>query len=103
MQRLLSRLRAKYGDHPILLETEADFWQDPGDRWRLYEAARDIATRESLPSYSICLELAELSLEFGDHANAKAQLHRCEAELNRLADPGDNARWAELFSRANSD
>ncbi len=37
---ILVVLRAKYGEHPVLLETAADFTEDTSERVALYEAAK---------------------------------------------------------------
>ena len=60
LQELLGAMRAKYGDHPVLLETEADFCNESETRLLLYEAALEIAALEKLPAYTIHLELAQM-------------------------------------------
>jgi len=69
LQELLGAMRAKYGAHPVLLETEADFCDDPDQSLELYQAALAIARREGLPTDSIQDELSRLrskSRESGD-------------------------------------
>jgi hypothetical protein len=46
---VLAGLRARHGDHPVLLETEADFTEDDEVRLALYQQA--------VPSANDCVHL----------------------------------------------
>src|SRR5436190_12684219 len=52
LHRVLADLRSKYGEHPVLLETEADFNQNVERRIALYEKAKHAALTTGLPTYS---------------------------------------------------
>lgn len=95
---VLAGLRARYGDHPILLETEADFTEDDAERLGLYQRAVGIAVANDLPTLSIRLSLARL-LELGQTQQAAAELTACKRELPD-ADPSESASWSELAVEA---
>ena len=59
---VLTTLRKRYGDHPVLLETEADFIDDESERIELYQRAIDIAIEEGLPTETIRESLIRLRL-----------------------------------------
>ncbi len=96
LQQVLAALRGKYGDHPVLLETETDFCDDDETRPHLYETALAIAVRHSNPSYTIRLELAELALNHGDLSVADEHLTASRDEVLSLADEFDRQRWQDL-------
>ncbi len=53
LQAVLGELRAKYGEHPILLETEADFCEEEVESLELYRRALALADAHQLPKDSI--------------------------------------------------
>jgi hypothetical protein len=96
--RVLSELRDKYGPHPVLLETEADFADDPAERVALYEKAKHIAQSAGLVTYSICLSLARVLLEeLGDHGRAMKELVACQ-ELATCGDESERREWHALHA-----
>ena len=98
LQEVLHQLRGKYGDHPILLETEADFTDDDGERQRLYRAAIAIANTHGLPTLSIRLSLASSLLDSGPTEAAIAELYACDAELPD-GDVYQRESWYDMVSR----
>jgi hypothetical protein len=100
LRLVLTELRLKYGDHPVLLETEADFSDDPEERRVLYQAAIRRARRAKLATYSARMALARVLLdEFDDPDEALAELRACENELAAQADEAERQEWAELVAR----
>ena len=98
---VLAQLRARYGDHPVLLETEADFLEDHGERLRLYQQAVCNAVANGLPTLSIRLSLARLLLEMGRRSAARDELFACEGEVCE-GDESERAQWAELVAQSKS-
>jgi hypothetical protein len=96
---VLARLRARYGDHPVLLETEADFAEDDEERAALYRRAVCMAVAHELPTLSIRLSLARLLLETGLREAAGAEPLSCAGEA-RASDGSDQAAWAELVAKS---
>lgn len=97
---VLSELREKYGDHPILLETEADFIHDDDhEQIALYRRAVSIAETHQLETLSIRIALARVLIETGGRAVALQELLACEAELPD-ADDGETRDWYELKAAA---
>jgi hypothetical protein len=93
---VLDGLRSRYGDHPILLETEADFLEDPLQRVLVYRSALERATSAALPTLSIRLSLACVLLEsFHDTEQAARELMACKSEVED-ADEHDRNAWMEL-------
>lgn len=99
VQEVLTGLRAKYGEHPVLLETEADFCEDPPSRLALYERAKEIAVAHALPTLSIRVEIAALLLhDFGRPAGARAELLACKDEVPAEQDELTKERWESLMT-----
>jgi hypothetical protein len=97
LRGVLAELREKYGPHPVLLETEADFIDEPAEQVQMYEQAIHLAEAKGLISYSIRLSLARVLLEeSGDARRAHCQLLACRAEMATHADTGDRKEWTEL-------
>ncbi len=92
---VLNGLRVRYGDHPVLLETEADFADDDGERVDLYRRAADLATTHELPTLSIRLSLARTLADLGRATEAAAELSACSDELPD-GDDADRASGSEL-------
>jgi hypothetical protein len=96
---VLEELRERYGDHPILLETEADFLDDPSLQLHLYRSAIRLAEQNALPTFTIRISLARLLLEeFADPKQAEKELAACHWELSRYADDYEKNEWYELMS-----
>ncbi len=92
---VLDELQTKYGTHPVLLETEADFISDENERVTLYLQAVELANTHHFPSLSIRLSLAGLFVDLERFAEANAQLLACENELPD-ADESEGETWVEL-------
>ncbi len=96
---VLDSLRARHGNHPVLLETEGDFTEDDGERIALYQEAVGTASVHGLPTLSIRLSLAEVLLELGRPLEAAEELWACESELTG-GDESEQASWSELAEKA---
>jgi hypothetical protein len=93
----LSDLQDKYGQHPVLLETEADFTREASKRIVLYEKAKQLALAGGCPTYSIQLSLVRVLLEERDDAERDLQeLLACRAEVTSDADKSELREWQEL-------
>jgi hypothetical protein len=102
LQEHLQTLQITYGRHPILLETEADFLDDPDERVVLYEEAIRIATENELPTYTIRISLAQLLLDsLNDVDGAGGHLASCASEVQARGDEHEKAQWSQLQSRCN--
>jgi hypothetical protein len=100
LQAVLEELRTRYGDHPVLLETEADFQNDPRHRVVLYRAALQLAEKYLVPTVSIRLSLAEVLLaDLGDSTAAAKELDACRSEIGTDADERDLVEWSRLRSQ----
>lgn len=100
LQQVLAELRRRYGDHPVLLETEADFLEDGPECIALYEQAVRIAVGHDLPTLSIRLALARTLLNLGRPLEAHAELLACEGEADDEGDDHEQDAWEELAERA---
>ncbi len=79
--RLLD-LKNKYGEHPILLETEADFVEEASEAKSLYERALSLAKENSLPIASISISYAYLVFAYlEDPKSAQEILESCRDEV----------------------
>jgi hypothetical protein len=97
LQAVLAELRGRYGDHPVLLETEADFTDDAGGRVLLYERAAQAALIHGLPALSIRLSWAQVLLEeLREPAAAREVLLACQNELAAAEDEADRKEWSRL-------
>lgn len=97
LQETLHELRRKYGGHPVLLETEADFCGDPDDSIRLYAKALNIAQKHSLPTVSICLSYARALIDSErDLDEALAVLKSCREQVYASRDESDTEEYEEL-------
>ena len=94
----LNALRDKHGEHPALLETEADFTTDPPTAVALYRRAEELAAANGLPTLSIRISLARLLVEdLGQPAAARVALVACEPEL-AAAGVIESECWKELMA-----
>ena len=95
--RVLSALSEEHGEHPVLLETEADFSDDPLRRLALYEQAKVLAAAIGWPTYSIRVSLARVLLDdIGDATRAAHELAACSEEIAVYADEREREEWEEL-------
>lgn len=97
LRGVLARLRGLYGEHPILLETEADFTDDAARAAGLYRQAEELAVAHHLPALSIRLSLARLLVEeLGQVTLARDTLNACQNDLPTAREE-DCVTWSELF------
>lgn len=99
---VLAGLRERHGEHPALLETEADFAEDDAERIALYRRAVSLAEANGIQTLTIRLSLSRVLLETGQRESALDELRACEGELTEVGDDSDRAEWTELFATANS-
>ncbi|HQU46113.1 MAG TPA: hypothetical protein PK867_25090 [Pirellulales bacterium] len=98
LQTVLDELRARHGEHPTLIETEADFENDVSRRRDMYRAAVQLAEAHALPTLSIRISLARLLLEdFGDSQSAAKELEACRHELATNGHDWDRKEWSDLL------
>src|SRR5258707_1219218 len=82
------------GQHPALLETEADFTDEPSERVALYEQAKQSALVGGWVTYSIRISLARVLLEeLGDAGRGLQELLACRDEVTTCADKSERAEW----------
>jgi hypothetical protein len=97
---VLAELRDKYGPHPVLLETQADFAEEPSERVALYEQAKQGALAEGLLTYTIRISFARVLVEYmGDGARAIDELLACKEEVAGHADDYERREWQELHDK----
>lgn len=97
---VLEELRNRYGEHPILLETEADFEEDSLVQCNKYRSAIQLAESNSLPTFTIRISLASLLLQdFNDPVQAARELELCKLELPIHADNSEMREWTELMKQ----
>jgi hypothetical protein len=95
---VLEELRNRYGEHPILLETEADFEDDFSAQTNKYRLAIQLAENHALPTFTMRISLARLLLQdFNDPIQAAGELELCSSELSRNVDDSDKKEWTELM------
>jgi hypothetical protein len=99
MLDLLAGLRERHGDHPVLLETVADYTDDDTERAVLYRQAVDIAAANGLPTLSTRLFFARVLLDLGQPEAARKELRACEGEA-RDGSERERAEWADLLEEA---
>jgi hypothetical protein len=76
----LEALRTQHGDHPVLLETAADYTEAPAERAALYRRAIELAVAHGLPTLSIRVSFAPVLVELGEPAAALDELQACGRE-----------------------
>jgi hypothetical protein len=100
MYGILDDLQLKYGEHPVLIETRADFTSDRGERVALYQAAKRISQAHGLPTYTIIISLADVLIdELGELAAARDDLLSCRAEIEGCGDDYYTERWQALLAK----
>jgi hypothetical protein len=97
LQSVLHWLRGRHGDHPTLLETEADFSTSPSDAAGLYRRAEREAAARGLPVLSIRLALARVMVDLGEPDAAREALLACREELT-FASERHCETWTRLFT-----
>jgi hypothetical protein len=99
LREVLASLRTQYGEHPILLETEADFTEEPLERVVLYQRARDLALACGWPTLTIRIALARVLLEDLERPReARDELLACQYELATDGEPSDHEDWSSLLA-----
>ena len=100
LMAVLEEIRQEHGEHPILLETAADFCDDPVSQLDLYRSAIRLAEASNLPTLTIRLSLASLLLEdFDDPRQAAKELKACKSEVTTDGDVAQRQEWSELMGR----
>lgn len=98
LRSILAELRGRYGNHPLLWETEADFTPGPEAAAELYRLAEAAAVAVNWPTLSIRLSLAHvLAEELDQRAEAREALLACRDELPWSLE-ADCVAWATLLS-----
>ena len=94
LQEQLALLAEHYGEHPTLIETEADFTHVAVERVELYEKAKRFAIQNQLPTLTIRISLARVLLgDFQQPAKARIELLACEHELVPYGDEYYSKEW----------
>jgi hypothetical protein len=78
---VLAGLRMRHGEHPVLLETEADFAEDEAERVALYRRAVLMAKTHGIRTLTIRLSLSRVLLDMGQREAAWDELCACEDEV----------------------
>ncbi len=114
MLELLGVLRERYGDHPVLLGTMADYTENLSERVPLYKQAVQTAEENGLPTLSIRSDYAYTLMQLDAVTEALAELDDCGEEaaagsdmeqlnwLTRLeyaADYTDDANRSNVYRR----
>jgi hypothetical protein len=99
LQQVLGELRERHGDHPVLVETEADFSEDEVVRVNLYRAAIRSAAAHRLPTLSVRLAFARVLVKSGRSVEAMNELSASEVELKN-GDEAERNEWLELSDAA---
>lgn len=76
----LADLRARRGDHPVLLETMADYTEADAERAVLYRQAIEIAEAHGLSTLSARVSFAPVLVALGAPAAALDELQACGGE-----------------------
>lgn len=99
MLELLDRLRERHGDHPVLLETAADYTEEDADRVPLYRRAAELADANRLPTLSIRRALALTLLTLGDVPAALEEMRACGGEAARASED-ERSDWVQQLGWA---
>ncbi len=100
MLDLLGGLQKRHGDHPVLLETMADYMEDAAERIPLYRRAAEIAEAHGLPTLSIRLALTNVLVhDLGDSVAALEELHGCGSDAPDGCEI-ERREWASLLAEA---
>ncbi len=99
MLELLDGLRERYGDHPVLLETAADYTEDKAAAVPLYRQAAEVAGANGLPTLSIRTALAFALMTISDPAAALEELRTCGGEA-ATGSEDERKHWLGLLRYA---
>ena len=95
MYGMMIKWEKKYGEHPWILEHQADFAQNHRRKRELYERALDLAVKRCRATLTIRLSLAELLLdEFDDAVSALRVLMDGQLEVVEKAQETD---WIRMY------
>jgi len=87
----LQKLIGKYGEHPTLIELQADFADTFEEGMSLYQKAKQISMSLGLSIRSICLSMAVLVLREKDaKGEAREFLQECQ---NEMGDANEYELW----------
>lgn len=100
LQYLLEELARRYGPHPALIETEADFTTDAHERDALYLQAIQLSSQHGLQTWTMRLSRADVLLN-RLHATAEAwrELQACQADVESKGDDDERATWQALVEQ----
>ena len=93
-------LFSKYGNHPVLLETLADFAQDVDEQLGLYRRASEEALARTMPLHTIHISWARVLIEDGKPEAALHVLESCSRDVELRADEDQKARYRDLLDGA---
>ena len=93
MLDLMDALRARHGDHPVLLETAADYTENLPEQAALYRRAVELADAHGLPTLSIRLSFAPVLTELGEPIAALEELRACGKEA-ATGSADERKQWA---------
>jgi hypothetical protein len=96
MHALVVKLEKKYGEHPVLLETKADFTEGRNKRLKLYRRALELAVEHGMPTLTIRIWLAELLLE--EFRNAKEARRVLKEGEDEFLEPDQEPDWVSKFA-----
>ena len=100
LRKILAALYEKYGEHPLLIETEANWLVDsPHKKLSKFRHAEYLAQAHGLPTYSVRLSIAELLLTLDKPRDAVDAIRSCESELFSVPWYEQND-WHRLLEKA---
>jgi hypothetical protein len=98
LRSILTELRGRHGNHPLLWETEADFAPDSEGAAELYRRAEAAALAAEMPTISIRVSLARVLIEeLSQLGKARQILLSCRDELPDARE-ADCAAWSALLA-----
>jgi hypothetical protein len=101
LEEYSSGLLAKYGDHPVLLETLADFCPDVVEQLELYRRASEEASARKLPLHTIHISWAGVLIEdAGRPEEALHVLEMCSRDVDLHAEDGERVEYDRLVVAA---
>lgn len=100
LKHYLAEMQSRYGEHPILWETEADFLLDADEQIYLYQQAKNLALRHGLPTYTIRIALARVLIEdCSELAAGHRELVDCQREVEERGDEHEQRSWKQLLAK----
>lgn len=98
LEELVHRLIEEWGDRPWLLETLADFHDDPQESHELYARASRLARARGEPCHTIHLSWVRLLLDdLQRPADARQKLLECEDDIRESGDESELREFQELL------